>query len=131
MRALEITIFLLLIPASMGLVNAFHIFDNSVEMTADDSQYGDMTIDENGLGKFQLNESSTIIDYTMFSLLFVFEYIKWGLKILLAVLWLFPMLTQMFGIPLPLAAVLQVAMWVVWIVAIIQVKRAVSFDGMR
>lgn len=129
MRSLEITIFLMLIAPALALVNAFGIFDDSTTTTADLSKYENKTVDD--LSKFELKDDANIVDYTMFVVTMAFQFIFWALQILLSIVWLVPMLTRLLNIPDILAFLLNVGIWVIWVIGIIQIKHAVSFDGLR
>jgi hypothetical protein len=129
MRALEITLFCLLIPMVASMVNVWAVMDNTYEYTPDLSRYGDKTV--SGLSNFEMGEDANIIDWAMFSLTMAIQFIFWALQILLAIVWLFPMLVKMFGVPELLAGVLQVGIWALWVIGVIQIKHAVSFDTLR
>lgn len=129
MRSLEITIFLMLIAPALALVNAFGIFDDSTTTTADLSKYENKTVDD--LSKFELKDDANIVDYTMFVVTMAFQFIFWALQILLSIVWLVPMLTRLLNIPDILGFLLNVGIWVIWVIGIIQIKHAVSFDGLR
>lgn len=119
----------MLIPIVASMVNVWAVMDNAYEFTPDLSKYGDKTV--SGLSGFSMGEDASIIDWAMFSLTMAIQFIFWALQILLAIVWLFPMLVKMFGVPVELAAVLQVGIWLLWVIGVIQVKHAVSFDALR
>lgn len=129
MRSLEITIFLMLIAPALALVNNFGIFDSSTTTTADLTKYENKTVED--LSKFELKDDANIIDYSMFVITMAFQFIFWALQILLSIVWLVPMLTRLLNIPDVLGFLLNVGIWIIWVIGIIQIKHAVSFDGLR
>lgn len=140
MRAFEITLFLLLIPAAMGLVNAMGIFGIGDPFTPDMYRYQNMTgtnVEANaragvlGLGAWEMPAQPTFFDYVMFTVTMAWQFIFWAIRIVTAVVWLYPMLVTAFQVPWQLAIPLQIGIWVIWVVAIIQIKHAVSLDGLR
>jgi hypothetical protein len=87
--------------------------------------------DADSLQKFELKEDANVIDYAMFVVTMAFQFIFWALQILLTIVWLAPMLSNMLGLHYLLSGLLTVGVWVIWVIGIIQVKHAVSFDGLR
>lgn len=127
MRALEITIFIVLLSASIGFLNAMNAFDNPY-VESDSSQYSMWSV--SNLSSFD-NQNPSILDQAGMLLNFAIMAITWVITIVLTIIVIFPTLVNTFHIPMALSALLQVGVWMVYVIGIVQWQRGASVEGLR
>ena len=117
MRAFSIILFLVVLQASIGFVNNSNVFEYQFVQTP--SGCKDYTIEN--LSDVS-EEDISIFDYAKIILDFLLTSFLLFLKIILAIVFIYPTLVSAFGIPSFLSVFLQTGIYVVYVWGIIQFK---------
>ena len=140
MRALEITIWIILLAATPPLLSAMQVIPLTVGTCApemcqatswvytalDSSQLKDSAIDLNNPGGWLSWNTIT------FALSYIVYAVFWILFILASVVLIFPALIIMYHVPTALSLYISVGVWIIYMLAYIQIKRGgFSLDGYR
>jgi hypothetical protein len=111
-RASEITLFIVLIQAAIGFVDASGMFDQSYySVPSNNASY---TLTDLGSYASQAEEDTSISSQIDLYLDWAWDSFFIGLKILFAVLFVLPTLINVFGIPGILATFIQVGIYYVY-----------------
>lgn len=139
MRALEITILILMVITATSVLDGMGLVHNtSNTCTTLDCQARafiyNMT-STNTLSEVNLDTTDPAqMAWTSITLglnFIVFSFF-WSLYLLSLIILVGPALQQMFGVPEIIATWLMVGTWVLWVIAIIQIKRGgLGFDSWR
>ena len=127
MRALEIAIFLLMISASISLVNSMGILDNTYVYN-DNTPYRFWTV--SNLTDFQ-TDNPTILDQVVVYVQFLIASILWIVNIIATTIFIYPVLVDAFGVPGALSLFLQLGIWLNWVIGFVQWRRGASVEGLR
>jgi hypothetical protein len=139
MRALEITIwicFVLTVPSvmtAMGIFPSYMGTCGSLDCQAQNFIYGmtNTTSLQNNVG----NPSSggpSLVDIATITITYVVFAVGWILYIFSIIIIAGPALASMFNVPQQLSIWLTIGVWLMWMLAIIQIKRGgLSLDGYR
>lgn len=126
MRAFEIAFFLVMVAAGFSIISSLQIFPADV-VPVQESMFAPYSV--NVLENFPA--SPGIIDYFFLMVTIVVNSIRWAMTVLLTILIFYPYLMQVLGIPAALAIPLNVGIWFVFVIAIVQIWRSQSIDIMR
>jgi len=107
MRAWDITFLLIVIQASIGLVNGIGLFDTNYFATQNDSTTTYTIGDISDLHDVESGGEVSQMSYFDLAVTFGMAGINLLFKIVESIVFIFPVLVEQFYIPLPLAAVLQ------------------------
>ena len=127
MRAVEISLFLIFLSASIGLMNGIGVFD---------SHYGYeerapyMFWSVSNLTQFQ-DENPSLWDQVVVYVQFTIQAIFWIATILFTVIAIYPALVNTFHVPAALSILLQIGLWAIYIIGYVQWKRGASIEGLR
>jgi len=120
MRTWDIFFFMLLLSASIAFVNQIGLFNEEYIATPQESEYTLYNIDS-------LNESlskgiadKSVVDYLTFGGVILWQGVTMVFNMAVNAVVLYPMLVDKFGIPTPLAGLMQVAFIAITIWGIIQ-----------
>ena len=132
MRAIEIAIFVLILNAAVVFVGDVDLFDNNYLEQSDLSrnQYSTYTIEGNlsEYGNASVNPSTW--DYFKMSIAWAIEAMIMFVKIVFSVVFIYPVLVKVFGVPGVLSAFLQVGIWALYLIGLAQWKSKVSTKHM-
>ena len=139
MRSLEITIFILLVITSTSVLDGMGIVHNtSNTCTTSDCQARAFIYNMTNMSSIQEVSLDTTDPASMawtsitLGLNFIIFAVFWGLYILALIVLVGPALQYMFGVPAVIATWLMVGVWILWIIALIQIKRGgLGFDTWR
>jgi len=117
-RASELTLFIILLQASIGFVDATGMFDaHYLSVPANNATY---TIED--LNSYTAVQDQSIFDEVMLLAHWGIEAFFIGIKIIFAVIFVLPTLVNVFGIPAILATFVQVGVYYVYAVFYAQYK---------
>jgi len=123
MRALDIAIALVLIQASIGLINEFHIFDGGSGVNYyenDPARYREYNI-TNLEDSAKDIQSTNTWDNIMGGVGLVGSAVSLIYQIFVSILFIYPALANNFGIPSQISGVLQIGIWFMYAIGIFQV----------
>jgi|SRR3990172_10619414 len=123
MRALDIAIALVLIQASIGLINEFHIFDGGSGVNYyenDTARYREYNI-TNLEDSAKDIQSTNTWDNIMGGVGLVGSAVSLIYQIFVSILFIYPALANNFGIPSQISGVLQIGIWFMYAIGIFQV----------
>lgn len=127
MRGMELFVFVLCINLSIGFINALPLFEDKTLQEAQSEEYG-YTIQS--LEEFNEIQDPSIVDYGAMLVTWVWESTIFLFKFVLAFVWLYPALVEVFYIPEAFSLFLQGGLYVMWVLAIIQWKSGKSLINM-
>jgi len=128
MRAFEIALFVAcVVAASVFLPNLVGDSFGGSYFPSGYSLISGYNID--ALSNFPANPSP--VDYFFLMITIIINSIVWSMQVLLTFVTLAPWLMTNFGFPWWLAIPIQVGSWYLFVIAIVQIWRAVSIDIMR
>lgn len=127
-RASELTLFIILVQAAVGFVDATGMFQESYLSVP--SNEADYTISDLDTFSSQKGEPSLISDI-MLGAEWVIESFFIGLKIVLAVVFVVPALVLTFHIPLILSAFIQVGVYYIYVSFYAQYKSGKPWGAIR
>jgi cation transporter-like permease len=84
-----------------------------------------------GLSSYQITDESTPVDYALFALTNLWMFMVTVVKLLTAIFWVWPLLTGIIGIPAYLATILQFGLWLMYVLAFIQVRANLNPDNYK
>jgi hypothetical protein len=120
MKAYEIALYLIILQASIGLVNSIGVFEHNYVPTPE-NEY--ITWDISHIGAAYGNQTQpSIWDAMVMAARMAWEALIGLLKVLLAVVIIYPTLVNVFMINPAISGLIQVAIYVVYGIAIIQFK---------
>jgi hypothetical protein len=137
MRALEITLLMIGVLTAPSVLIAMHVYPASNtcdETTCQAQQFLYSMANQTTLQQVNLNGNPASIGWDLFtfSLTFIVFAVFWLLYFLSIIVLVGPAMTSMFHVPSFIANWLMVMVWVMWMLAIVQVKRGgISVDGYR
>jgi len=109
-RASEITLFLILLQASIGFVDAIGLFDQSyLTVPSNNASYTLTDLEE-----YTAVQNPSITDEIMLMAHWAIEAFMIGIKVILTVVFVLPMLITTFGVPLALAAFIQAGIYYIY-----------------
>jgi len=109
-RASDITLFLILLQASVGFVDATGMFtEHYIDVPSNDADY---TLDD--LSEYSVPADPGIIDEIMLAAHWMVESFFIGIKIIFTVIFVFPTLVSRFGIPVALSLFIQAGVYYVY-----------------
>ena len=109
-RASDITLFLILLQASVGFVDATGMFsEHYIDVPSNDADY---TLDD--LGEYSAPTDPGILDEIMLAAHWMVESFLIGIKILFTVIFVFPTLVNTFGVPVALSLFIQAGIYYVY-----------------
>ena len=109
-RASDITLFLILLQASIGFVDATGMFtEHYMDVPSNDADY---TLDD--LGEYSAPTDPGILDEIMLAAHWMVESFLIGIKILFTVIFVFPTLVTTFGVPIALSVFIQAGIYYVY-----------------
>ena len=112
MRAIEISIFIMLIQASVVFVNDVGMFSTNYAASPHNA-YTEYNVTQLSAG-VENPEQMGLMDWFWISVRWVFDGLFIILKMLLAVIVIFPFLVFTFHVPVPLATLIQVGVYVIY-----------------
>ena len=111
-RANDITLFIILLQASIGFVDASGMFESHyLDVPSNNASY---TLTDLGEYASQVDESSSIVDQVELYADWAWDAFFIGLKILFAVVFVLPTLVGTFGVDIILATFLQVGIYYIY-----------------
>ena len=131
-RAIDIAIFVLILNASVVFVADVELFDaNYLDQTdLSRNQYSSYTIEDN-LSEFEnVSANPSTWDYFKMSVAWAIEAFVWFIKIVFAVVFIYPVLVEVFGIPGVLSGFLQIGIYSIYLVGLFQWKAKISAKHM-
>src|SRR3989337_2082280 len=109
-RASEITLFLIIVQASIGFVDAIDLFDQSyLSVPANNASYTLTDLEE-----YTAGQNPGVMDELLLMAQWAIEALMIGIKVILTVIFVLPMLINTFGVPLALAAFIQVGIYYIY-----------------
>ena len=132
LRAFEIILFIIILQAAVVFTTDIGLFDtNYLEQSSlARNQYSTVNITEN-LSEFSnLSVNPSNWDYFKTSIVWSVEALVWFIKIIFSIIFIFPVLIKVFGVPTDLAAFLQVGIVGIYIWGLVQWKTKTSTKGM-
>ena len=126
-RAIDLAIFILILNAAVVFVADVDLFDANYLEQGDlaRNQYSSYTIEEN-LSEYGNASSISTWDYFKMSVVWAIEAMIMFVKIVFSVVFIYPILVKVFGVPGVLSGFLQVGVWAIYIVGIFQWKAKIS-----
>ena len=126
-RAIDIAVFILILNAAVVFVSDVDLFDANYLEQGDlaRNQYSSYTIEEN-LSEYGNASSISTWDYFKISVVWAVQAMIMFVKIVFSVVFVYPILVEVFGVPDVLSAFLQVGVWAIYIVGIFQWKAKIS-----
>ena len=112
MRAMEIAMFIILIQAGVVFVNSIGLFSTTYAVSPANA-YTDMNVSEIG-GVVEDPANMGLLDWFLISVRWVFDGLFIVLKVMLAVVVIWPFLVFVFHVPPELATFLQVGVYVIY-----------------
>lgn len=120
MKAYEIALFIIILSASIGFMNNIGVFGIEQQTAAPESEFTERNI--SNLENLTQNQSeASVLEKTTVSIHWLFRGLSMMLDIVGAIFFLYPTLDNVFGIPGSISALLQSAIWVVYVVGIVQI----------
>jgi hypothetical protein len=117
-RASEITLFLILLQASVGFVDATGMFtEHYLDVPSNDADY---TL--NNLSAYNVANDGGIVDELMLAAHWTIESFLIGLKIIFTVVFVFPTLITVFHVPIALSLFIQAGIYYVYAIWYVQFK---------
>ena len=117
-RASEITLFLILLQASIGFVDATGMFtEHYISVPSNNASY---TISD--LYSYSASQDPGIIDEAMLAIHWMLESFLIGLKVVFTVIFVFPTLVTVFHVPVALSVFIQAGIYYVYAVFYAQFK---------
>jgi hypothetical protein len=117
-RASDITLMLILMQAAIGFVDATELFDaHYLDVPQNNAGY---TISD--LGDYAGPEEPSFIDEAALYIQWAFEAFFIGLKVVFAVLFIFPTLVNVFHVPAALSIFIQAGIYYVYAIWYAQYK---------
>lgn len=110
-RASDITLFLILLQAAIGFIDATGMFDQSYLGSA---VQNNATYTLTDLSEYKAVEDQTIFDEVLLLAHWGIESFFIAVKIIFAVIFVFPMLITKFQVPIILSAFIQVGVYYVY-----------------
>jgi len=114
-RALEIAVFLIILQASIGFTTSLDLFSTSLDVQ--NNEFSDWGGDTD----FQ-SESADSSATLLSSLQLFWNAMNSIIQILTAVFVVFPILVSTFGIPGEVAAIMQLSIWTIYVIGLIEFK---------
>ena len=140
MRALEITIWMILLMATPPLLGAMQVIPISIG-TCSPEACGATSWIYDSMNSTQLQDSAIDMNNpngwlswntVTFALTYVVYAVFWILFILMSVVLIYPAMVVMFHVPSVLAVYISIGVWLIYMLAYIQIKRGgFSLDGYR
>lgn len=118
MRAIDIFIFCICMNLGIGFVNAMLAESAQTAFLQNQSGQG-WEYDAEIVGGFNQTNDNIITD-TIASARWIMTAVFFVLRMLLSVVWIFPVLIDTFMIPPPVAAVLQTLVYLIYAIGIVQ-----------
>ena len=119
-RASDITLFIILVQASIGFVDASGMFQaHYMDIPSNNASY---TISDLGDFASQTDQTSSLIDQAELYAYWAWDAFFIGLKIIFAVVFVLPTLVNTFGINVLLATFLQAGVYYIYTVWYAQYK---------
>lgn len=139
MRALEITIFIIMVITATSVLDAMGmVHSTSNTCGTADCQARAFLYNMTNMSSLQSVSLDTTDPASMawtsitLGLDFLIFAVFWGLYLLAIIVLVGPALQVMFGVPAVIATWLMVGVWILWIIALIQIKRGgLGFDTWR
>lgn len=131
-RAIDLAIFVLILNAAVVFVADVELFDANYLEQSDLSrnEYSSYTIEDN-LSEFG-NASASLSnwDYFKMSVAWAIEALIMFIKIVFSVVFIYPVLVEVFGVPDVLSGFLQIGVWALYLIGLAQWKSKVSAKHM-
>ncbi len=119
MRAYDIAMWLIILQASIGFINAIGLFETQYYATPQNAyNYEIQDLDEYKV----LTDNPGVLDYTRMGINWAWEGLVVIFKIIFSIVIIYPMLIKEFGIPAVLSVFLQATVYVVYAVGYKQWK---------
>lgn len=133
MRAFDIILFLIILQASIVFVGHAGIFNHNylTNTSLAENQYSTYTVKGNLSGYSDVSQNPSAWDYFKTSITWAVQALIMFVKILFSVLVIYPTLVDVFGIPAPLSALIQVVIVVLWVIGLAQLKSKTSIKHME
>lgn len=132
MRALDISKMLVCISLVIGLINGIGVFDEQYQHTLPSDTSGYILHNVSEIGEDLGNVTDlTTWDYAKFTIMMGYEALIMLIKVLLAVVIIYPVLVYTFHIPIVFSVLIQALIWVNYAVAMVQYKKGITFKGME
>ena len=128
LRAFEIILFILLLQASIVFVGNIDLFegDDYMEYSAmADNEYSTWNI-TGELSEYSVGEEASAWDYFSASVTFLIDGLIMFFKIIFSIVFIYPTLVKVFGLPWELSALLQVGIVTIYIWGLMQYKSGKS-----
>ncbi len=111
-RTTEITMYIILLQAAIGFVDASGMFQNHyLDVVSNNASYNISDLDAYAS---QTEKTSGLVDQVELYAHWAWDAFFIGLKIMLSVVFIFPTLVNTFGVPIILATFLQVGVYYVY-----------------
>ena len=132
LRAVDLAIFILILNASVVFVADVGLFDDNYLEQGDlaRNQYSSYTIADNLSGYGNISQTSSTWDYFKTSIVWAVEALIMFVKIVFSVVFIYPVLVKVFGVPEVLSGFLQCGIYFLWILGYAQWKKGLSLKGM-
>ena len=109
-RASEITLFLIILQASIGFVDAIGLFDQSyLAVPSNNASYTLTDLEE-----YTAVQNPGIVDELVLMAHWAIESFMIGIKVILTVVFVLPMLINTFGVPSALALFIQAGIYYIY-----------------
>jgi len=119
MKALNITIFIIILQLSVGFINELGVFEKDY-MATPDNDY--MAYNVTTLNEANAFSNESLVDKALGLVDFAIEAIFGLLKIMFGIIVIYPTLVSIFNIPSALSALLQGIIYVVYILGYYELK---------
>ena len=132
MRAFDIAIMLVILNATIGFVNAIGVFSGYASAVTPQNNYTEWDVSQIGEEYGEFNQS--FLSNTWLTLLdprFLWNAFMVFCQVLLAVVYVYPILESVFCIPDILSAVLQIGIYGFYVMGIVQFQSGRSFRYME
>ena len=120
MKAYQIALYLIILQASIGLVNDLGVFSHNYASTPT-NEYISWNVSQIG-GAYGNQTEPSVWDMMVVAARMIWESLIALLKILLAVVVIYPILVNVFMIPPQISGLIQVGIYVVYGIALVQFK---------
>jgi hypothetical protein len=118
MRAVDIFIFCICLNLAIGFLNAILSESNETAFLTNQSGSG-WEYNAGLVSSFNQTEGNIVTD-TLASARWIFTAVFFVLQMLVSIVWIFPTLVTMFGVPAPVAIALQSLIYLIYAIGIVQ-----------
>lgn len=126
MRAYDIAFALIILQATIGFVNGLGLFEHPYYATPE-NEYTKYKVEDLKDYK-KIADNPSVLDYMALSVNLLWEGFVMFLKVVFAVIVILPILIDIFGVPVGLASLIQVGIYVIYFMGWTQWK---SNKGLR